>query len=134
MMKRWLLFLALAGGMQVASAAGRAGEILEGLAAGFRAMKGYEVDFAVEAEEYRTAGSYAVEGQGYFLTLGDAEVFCDGTVRYEVDHAPPRGDYRRGRYHKSQYPEQSRSGIRFFWTVNTSRNSSPRRKAGPSCG
>ena len=87
MMKRWLLFLALAGGMQVASAAGRAGEILEGLAAGFRAMKGYEVDFAVEAGEYRTAGSYAVEGQGYFLTLGDAEVFCDGTVRYEVDHA-----------------------------------------------
>ena len=69
MMKRWLLFLALAGGMQVASAAGRAGEILEGLAAGFRAMKGYEVDFAVEAGEYRTAGSYAVEGQGYFLTL-----------------------------------------------------------------
>ena len=86
MMKRWLLFLALAGGMQVVSAAGRAGEILEGLAAGFRAMKGYEVDFAVEAGEYRTAGSYAVEGQGYFLTLGDAEVFCDGTVRYEVDH------------------------------------------------
>ncbi|OUN58750.1 hypothetical protein B5G16_07835 [Alistipes sp. An66] len=50
-------------------------------------MKGYEVDFTVEAGEYRTAGSYAVEGQGYFLTLGDAEVFCDGTVRYEVDNA-----------------------------------------------
>ena len=41
----------------------------------------------VEAGEYRTGGRYAVEGQGYFLTLGDAEVFCDGTVRYEVDNA-----------------------------------------------
>ena len=65
----------------------RAGEILEGLAAGFRAMDGYVVDFAVEAGEYRAEGSYAVKGEGYFLTLGDAEVFCDGTVRYEVDNA-----------------------------------------------
>lgn len=87
MMKRGLLFLALVGGMQVASAAGRASEILERLAAGFRAMKGYEVAFEVEAGESRIGGSYAVEGQGYFLTLGDAEVFCDGAVRYEVDHA-----------------------------------------------
>ena len=71
----------------VRAAENRAGEILERLAAGFRAMKGYEVTFEVEAGEYRTAGSYAVEGQGYFLTLGDAEVFCDGTVRYEVDNA-----------------------------------------------
>lgn len=85
-MKRWLLLAVLLCGT-VRAAENRAGEILEGLAAGFRAMKGYEVDFTVEAGEYRTAGSYAVEGQGYFLTLGDAEVFCDGTVRYEVDNA-----------------------------------------------
>lgn len=85
-MKRWLLLAVLLCGT-VRAAENRAGEILERLAAGFRAMKGYEVDFTVEAGEYRTAGSYAVEGQGYFLTLGDAEVFCDGTVRYEVDNA-----------------------------------------------
>lgn len=86
-MKRLLLFVVLLACAGPVAAGNRAAEILEGLAAGFRAMKGYEVDFAVEAGEYRTAGSYAVEGQGYFLTLGDAEVFCDGTVRYEVDHA-----------------------------------------------
>ena len=85
-MKRWLLLAVLLCGT-VRAAENRAGEILEGLAAGFRAMKGYEVTFEVEAGEYRTGGRYAVEGQGYFLTLGDAEVFCDGTVRYEVDNA-----------------------------------------------
>ena len=85
-MKRWLLLAVLLCGT-VRAAENRAGEILERLAAGFRAMKGYEVTFEVEAGEYRTGGSYAVEGQGYFLTLGDAEVFCDGTVRYEVDNA-----------------------------------------------
>lgn len=85
-MKRWLLLAVLLCGT-VRAAENRAGEILERLAAGFRAMKGYEVTFEVEAGEYRTGGRYAVEGQGYFLTLGDAEVFCDGTVRYEVDNA-----------------------------------------------
>lgn len=88
-MKRWLFFaLLLAGTSALAgTAAGRAGEILEGLAAGFRAMKGYEVDFEIEAGEYRARGGYAVEGNGYVLTLGDAEVFCDGRLRHEVDHA-----------------------------------------------
>lgn len=86
-MKRWLLFVVLLACAGPVAAGNRAAEILEGLAAGSRAMKGYEVTFEVEAGEYRTAGSYAVEGQGYFLTLGDAEVFCDGTVRYEVDNA-----------------------------------------------
>ena len=85
-MKRWLLLAVLLCGT-VRAAENRAGEILERLAAGFRAMKGYEVTFEVEAGEYRTGGRYAVEGQGYFLMLGDAEVFCDATVRYEVDNA-----------------------------------------------
>ena len=85
-MKRWLLLAVLLCGT-VRAAENRAGEILERLAAGFRAMKGYEVTFEVEAGEYRIGGRYAVEGQGYFLTLGDAEVFCDATVRYEVDNA-----------------------------------------------
>lgn len=86
-MKRWLLFVALAGVMQTASAAGRAEEILGALAAGFRAMNGYEVGFEIEAGDYRARGSYAVQGQSYTLTLDEAEVYCDGTVRYEVDKA-----------------------------------------------
>lgn len=84
-MKRWLLLLAMAAGVGTVSAAGRAAEILEGLAAGFRAMKGYEVDFVIEAGDYRAEGSYAVQGAGYALSLGDAEVYGDEKVRYEVD-------------------------------------------------
>lgn len=86
-MKRWLLLLALAAGVEAVSAAGRAEEILGGMAAGFRAMKGYDVDFEIVAGDYRAEGSYAVRGEGYALTLGDAEVYCDGKVRYEVDRA-----------------------------------------------
>lgn len=86
-MKRLLLFVVLLACVGPVAAGNRASEILERLAAGFRAMKGYEVAFEVEAGESRIGGSYAVEGQGYYLTLGDAEVFCDGAVRYEVDHA-----------------------------------------------
>lgn len=85
-MKRWLLLLAMAAGVGTVSAAGRAAEILEGLAAGFRAMKGYEDDFVIEAGDYRAEGSYAVEGAGYALSLGDAEVYGDERVRYEVDN------------------------------------------------
>lgn len=70
-----------------ATAASRADEILEKLAAGFRAMGSYEVDFQVTAGEYRAGGRYAVEGERYSLTLGDAEVFCDGATRYEIDNA-----------------------------------------------
>lgn len=86
-MKRLLLFVVFLACVGPVAAGNRAAEILERLAAGFRAMKGYEVAFEVEAGESRIGGSYAVEGQGYYLTLGDAEVFCDGAVRYEVDHA-----------------------------------------------
>ena len=85
-MKRWLLLLAMAAGVGTVSAAGRAAEILEGLAAGFRAMKGYEVDFVIEAGDYRAEGCYAVQGAGYALSLGDAEVYGDEKVRYEVDN------------------------------------------------
>ena len=68
------------------SAGGRAGEILEKLAAGFRALGAYGVTFEVVADEYTTRGSYAVEGENYYIVLGDAEVYCDGKVRYEIDN------------------------------------------------
>ena len=77
----------LAGGVCGASAADRAGEILGRVADGFRAMKRYTVRFEVVADDYRTAGGYAVSDGNYRLFLGDdAEVFSDGKVRYEVDH------------------------------------------------
>ena len=55
----------------------RATEILERLAAGFR---------AVVSGDYEARGSYVVEGDSYYLVLGDAEVFADGAVRREVDN------------------------------------------------
>ncbi|MCM1151617.1 MAG: hypothetical protein NC209_03130 [Alistipes sp.] len=68
------------------SAGDRAAGIVSALAAEFRAMNGYEVAFEIAMGEHRMAGSYSVEGERYCLRLGDAEVFGDGTTRYEVDH------------------------------------------------
>lgn len=66
--------------------ADRAAEIVAALADAFRAMKRYAVSFSVLAGENASRGRYAVAGQDYFLTLGDAEVFGDGQLRYEVDN------------------------------------------------
>lgn len=73
-------------GMPQSRAAGRATEILEKLAVGFRAMPGYSVDFEVSAGDYKSRGSYVVEGRCYYLALADAEVFADSVVRYEIDN------------------------------------------------
>lgn len=64
----------------------RAGELLRQLVASIKAMGDYGVSFAVEADGYAVEGHYSVSGVRYSMTLGDAEVFCDGKVRYEVDH------------------------------------------------
>lgn len=68
------------------TAADRAAEIVKGLADTFREMKGYAVSFAVTAGGHTSQGRYAVEGERYYLTLSDAEVFGDGALRYEVDN------------------------------------------------
>ena len=85
-MKRLLLLMALVAGIQSVSAAGRAAEILEKLAAGFRAMPGYSVNFEVASGDYKSRGSYVVEGRNYYLALADAEVFADSVIRYEIDN------------------------------------------------
>lgn len=81
---------AAAGATQGASplppAADCAAGILAGVRDGFRALGAYGVSFEVRSDEYVTRGRYAVEGEGYYLVLGDAEVYCDGAVRYEVDN------------------------------------------------
>lgn len=81
-----LFIAALLCGVPQSKAADRAGEILEKLAAGFRALGAYGVTFEVTADEYATRGRYAVEGENYYIVLGDAEVYCDGKVRYEIDN------------------------------------------------
>lgn len=85
-MKRLLLLMALVAGIQAVSAAGRATEILEKLAAEFRAMPGYSVNFEVASGDYKSRGSYVVEGRNYYLALADAEVFADSVIRYEIDN------------------------------------------------
>lgn len=45
----------------------------------------YAVHFSVTtSEEFAGRGYYLVDGESYYLVLGDAEVFCDGRIRYEV--------------------------------------------------
>ena len=55
------------------------------LAARFRAMKAYTVTFAVEGDDFAAEGSYAVEGDRYYMRVGDAEAYCDGVSKWEVD-------------------------------------------------
>ena len=83
---RFLLLLAALGFAQQGSSAGRAGEILEKLAAGFHSMGAYGVAFEVRSDEYAVKGSYGVDGERYYIVLGDAEVYCDGRLRYEIDN------------------------------------------------
>lgn len=81
-----LLIAALFCGVPQGNAADRATEILGKLAAGFRAMPGYGVNFEVVSGDYKNRGSYVVEGRNYYLALADAEVFADSVVRYEIDN------------------------------------------------
>lgn len=73
-------------GIQQGRAAGRADEILGKLAAGFRSLGAYGVTFEVASADNSVGGSYAVKGDRYYILLGDAEVYCDGKARYEVDN------------------------------------------------
>ena len=57
-------------------------EAVERLAARFRA-----VTFTAEGADFAAEGSYAVEGDRYYMRVGDAEVYCDGASKWEVDPA-----------------------------------------------
>ncbi|MBR4995954.1 MAG: hypothetical protein IKY82_07820 [Alistipes sp.] len=46
----------------------------------------YEVQFDMNAGEYSTRGYFRVAGDLYYISVGDAEVYSDGKVRYEVDN------------------------------------------------
>ena len=59
--------------------------VVEELAARFRAMKAYTVTFAVEGADFAAEGSYAVEGDRYYMRVGDAEAYSDGASKWEVD-------------------------------------------------
>lgn len=50
-----------------------------------RSMENYEVSFTVNSGDQKIKGYYAVSGEKYYISIGDAEVFCDGGARYEVN-------------------------------------------------
>lgn len=60
-------------------------DVAERLAGHFRAMKAYTVFFKVEGADFTATGSYAVEGDRYYMQVGDAEAYCDGAAKWEVD-------------------------------------------------
>lgn len=82
----YILIIALLCCTQQSNAAGRADEILAKMAEGFRAMPAYNVAFGVAAGDFKAEGRYSVEGEGYYMTVADADVYCDGKTRYEVDN------------------------------------------------
>jgi outer membrane lipoprotein-sorting protein len=50
-----------------------------------RSMENYEVSFTVNSGDQKIKGYYAVSGEKYYISIGDAEVFCNGGARYEVN-------------------------------------------------
>ena len=46
----------------------------------------YNAQFEIAAGEYSSQGSYAVDGDAYYIEVDGAEVYSDGKTRYEVDN------------------------------------------------
>ncbi len=78
--------LILASGMLEAQipAGDRAAQMLSALSARIKAMGSYRVDFTVDVEGREITGWYVVSGNRYRLVTPQAEVVCDGKVKYEI--------------------------------------------------
>lgn len=61
-------------------------QVLQRVSEYMNAQKGYEVEFAISAADYTSDGRYCVKGNVYYIDITDAEVYCDGEARYEVDN------------------------------------------------
>lgn len=60
-------------------------DLISRLSEQIRSMENYEVSFTVNSGDQKIKGYYAVSGEKYYISIGDAEVFCDGGARYEVN-------------------------------------------------
>lgn len=65
----------------------RASQALRDMVAAIEAMGRYEVDFLIRTDAQELPGKIAVEGEAYAIRMGDAEVFGDASIRYEINHA-----------------------------------------------
>ncbi len=61
--------------------------ILKGVEQRLAAMGVYRVDFAVEAGDYRTTGTYTVAGRDFYLLADDTEVYAEAGVRREISRS-----------------------------------------------
>ncbi len=76
----WLLLLGAK-----AYADNRSAQLLTALEEKIESLGNYRVNFSIDASASHFEGYYRVAGEAYYIRLGDAEVYCDGRVRYEVD-------------------------------------------------
>lgn len=72
---------------QPGATAGHAPDVLKRVSAYFRSLGGYRVTFEVKTGEGLFPGHYSVDGDRYYMVMGDAEVYGQGDTRYEVDNA-----------------------------------------------
>ena len=82
-----VILITLLSGSAFAAAPSQPSEILGKLSAYFRSLGGYRVAFEVMTGDGLFPGYYTVGGDRYYMVLGDAEVYGEGGVRYEVDNA-----------------------------------------------
>lgn len=67
--------------------AGDARSVLRRTADYVKALGSYEASFELTSGDYSSAGRYTVAGDAYHIVVGQAEVYSDGKVRYEVDNS-----------------------------------------------
>lgn len=84
-MRRFLILIVLLSLSCSASAVEPVWQLLQCLSDYMNAKRGYEVSFSIAAADYASEGRYCVSGDSYYIDIADAEVYCDGEVRYEVD-------------------------------------------------
>ena len=85
-MRKILLICAMVFAAGVAVAQNGASESLMRVAKYVKSLGCYEVSFALSAGEYSAKGYFRVDGDNYYMSVGNAEVYSDGKVRYEVDN------------------------------------------------
>ena len=85
-MKRYLILALLSlAALFPAAADNRSTELLTALQERMERMEGYRVDFEVEVAGHTYTGYYCVRGAAYYMSLMQAEIYCDGEIRYEID-------------------------------------------------
>ncbi len=82
-----ILFISLILLCTAAHADERSKALLTKMGAAIRGWKQYQVEFTLHAGEASKPipGNFKVSGQKYYLSVEDREVYCDGTIKYEVN-------------------------------------------------